>query len=661
MGDAEERCQTMVSSPLEFIAYWISSLLVFFLTFYIPGRVVLGKYVKTNPLESLVLSVFLGMSLWGIQGYVFGYLNLRFLTYAYLTINWFIWIKFLANEKSKIKESFKLVIQDKWLVIILTIGIPISIVSVFTSGLPGNDGVGFYGINPIDGSFHIALINSLVRQIPPEEPGMAGVLVSNYHYWSNLILAEIIRVYKLPVTNLFYQYFPSFLALFYGLAAYLFGKLITNDKNTGRFFVFFVLFAGNLGYLVMFLLSGDINFSLASLDNGVLLFTNPPRVLAQAVFLAGTIAVIKWLKTEKMSWGVISALMMGITVGIKVYVGIFASLGMGILFFYFVYQKKLKMIVPIMLSALLSILIFFPTNKNAGGLFWAPFSWPKHFFAQGEASLLMWHLQMDEFKVHNNTLRIALLTTQMTITFLVITLGTRVLGVFGLIYSLRKINKLLLVFLVIPSITFVFIGLMFLQESGIFESFNFIAVASLIASFFTAVFLGGLMNKYISNKRKLFRWVYLGIVLVIVSLTFPRTLFDARRFYNLYDLKSGYILSWMDVSFFENMKYEIDRELVITDPTDSLGQYSPYVAAFTGKRMYFSGEGVLKAHGLDVSERGTNVKDLFTETNPKAFVERIGDLGVKYIYLRKPASDTFKNDEYFKVVIEDENNLLLTI
>lgn len=652
----------MVTSWLDLFANWVLSYLIFFASFYVPGRVILKRFKNNNAGETLVLSTFLGIALLGLSGYIFGYLNLRFLAYPYFGYFWFLWIKNASQEIQFLKKAVSNLISDKLLILIILLGLPICLSTVITSGLPVSKGVGFFGINPIDGSYHIALIRSLVRSTPPQEPGMVGVLVENYHYWSDLILAEIVRIFSLPPVNLFYQYFPAFIAIFYALSGYYVGLSLTNNKPIARLISFFLLFSGNLGYLVMLLLTGKLTFTVASLDNSALLFTNPPRVLAQAMYLAGVITLSKWIKTEKMSWGIITAILLGICVGIKVYVGILASLGLGILFLLFVIKKKYKMIIPIILAGLISIFIFFPTNKNAGGMFWSPLSWPKHFFAQGTISQLMWHLQMDEFKVHNNQLRITILSIQMTLVFLFITFGTRFLGILRMVYGWKRIDKYLYLFLVVPFVLFIFVGLFFLQESGIFESFNFIAVSTIPAVIFVSIFLGDIIETSVKSKILKVRYLLFGFMILVIAMTTPRTIYDARHYYRLFLLGSGQIINRDQADFFNVIQKEVsESSILLTDPKDQLGNYSPYVAAFTGKLMYYSGEGILKAHGIDVDDKSKMVKELFEQKDGQSFSNKAKYLGINYLYLQKPVSEIFQNSDFFDTITESASHSLIVI
>lgn len=225
---------------------------------------------------NFVLSIILGISLWGLQGYVLGYLKLRWLTYGYIFFAAVFWLRYFQTEWSILTIGLKQFWQDKWLGLIIGLGLIVTLAGVFPSGLPNKDGVWIYGNNMIDGSYHLSLTSSLIRNIPPEEPGMAGELVKNYHYWSDLVLAEIIRIFKIPSTYLFYQYFPVFLVTVLGLVSFLAGEVLGKNKNTGRILSFLVLFGGNWGWLLMLILKRKLTFGMETFDNAAILFMNPP-------------------------------------------------------------------------------------------------------------------------------------------------------------------------------------------------------------------------------------------------------------------------------------------------------------------------------------------------------------------------------------------------
>jgi len=53
--------------------------------------------------------------------------------------------------------------------------------------------------NSPDQVWHAALVEELLKRFPPFEPGMFGIYLNNYHFWFNLVTADLIRVFHLPL------------------------------------------------------------------------------------------------------------------------------------------------------------------------------------------------------------------------------------------------------------------------------------------------------------------------------------------------------------------------------------------------------------------------------------------------------------------------------
>src|ERR1035437_678929 len=71
---------------METILFIIYFIFATFLAFYIPGRVVLGEQKNLSKIGFFAVSYILGIALWAWQGYLFGFLHLRSLSYLYLFV-----------------------------------------------------------------------------------------------------------------------------------------------------------------------------------------------------------------------------------------------------------------------------------------------------------------------------------------------------------------------------------------------------------------------------------------------------------------------------------------------------------------------------------------------------------------------------------------------
>src|ERR1035437_9481012 len=107
---------------METILFIIYFIFASFLAFYIPGRIILGEQKNLSKIGFAAVSYILGIVLWAWQGYLFGFLQLRNLSYLYLLIflGLFIFKKYYSFKIPKINLR-----KFDW----LTIGI--AIVGIF--------------------------------------------------------------------------------------------------------------------------------------------------------------------------------------------------------------------------------------------------------------------------------------------------------------------------------------------------------------------------------------------------------------------------------------------------------------------------------------------------------------------------------------------------
>src|SRR3990167_10208137 len=244
------------------IFFWLDGvyfLVAILLAFYLPGVYFISK-LKLAKLQEIVLSFIVGMVLWGWQGFVFGYLNIRWFSYVYLILFLILWISkyrlsFRQTHFLKRKISF-----DWYLVSIILFGAILQLTSVWLTGVKTPEGLYFCCGNVADSILNISVTHQLVNHYPPFEPGFYGRYIANYHYWSSLVMGELIRVFSLPLVSVNYQYMTVFISLFLGLSAVVFGQILGIGKVFSRWLVFFVYFGADLVWFLVAIMGGVVNF-----------------------------------------------------------------------------------------------------------------------------------------------------------------------------------------------------------------------------------------------------------------------------------------------------------------------------------------------------------------------------------------------------------------
>jgi hypothetical protein len=129
-------------TTLNFWIYFAYFLFAISIAFYIPGNFFVRK-IKTDRIVKITLSFLLGISLWGLQGFIFGYLNIREATYIYLLFFLAVWVK--DNFKKFINITMptlpKIDRADTLIILLILIGSLMQIFSIIWNFIPIKEGI----------------------------------------------------------------------------------------------------------------------------------------------------------------------------------------------------------------------------------------------------------------------------------------------------------------------------------------------------------------------------------------------------------------------------------------------------------------------------------------------------------------------------------------
>jgi len=597
-------------SEFSFWFYFVYFWLAVILAFTIPGQVILAK-LKLSIFQKIILGTIVGMVLWGWQGFLLGYLGVRWASYAYLVIFLLIWLKSVYRRKLfSIRLGIKKI--DFLLTLIVLSGMVVQLSSVWFNGILFDKGLFFCCAHVPDIFLHLALTNELVKHFPPFEPGMYGTYVQNYHYWGNLVISELIRVFNLPLIPIQYQYSTVFLSLFLGFTAIVFGQLINLEKSFIKWLTFFLYFGGDLVFLLLLILGKGMDFGMSSMEDGAKFLANPPRAFAVVVFFAGLSLFYLWLKRKNLKSGILMALLFGTAIGFKVYIGIFALTGLAALSFYFLLKKDFKMLLPVILTILISAIVYFPVNSNAGGLFYTGLWRFEDFIVQPKLGLQRLELARRIFYDHQNWIRVAIQESIYISLFTFSIFGSKLFGIFQSKKSISKFPAELNVLLITGIIVSLIGGSFFQQRTGGANTFNFLVNIFIIGSIYTALSCSFWISK-VNNKIKIFA------VLIIILLTVPRVLNQTYFNFKLIYLKDSNTIENKEIQALDFIKNETAKDsLILVDYRSFVSDAeSPYISFMTNRSSYLSGMGnELNAHGIDYSDRQKNVDYILKKSDP---------------------------------------------
>jgi hypothetical protein len=648
--------------------FWLAGLMFlvgFVISCYLPGAWWIRRF-KRPYLEHILLSSILGIILWGIQGYVFGYLHLRWLSYGYLAVFLFSSLPHLQTEKhhwSSVLNRVRHLKRSDWpLIGLMLVGGSTQLIQVIGTGLRYGPGVALFRVNAYDGILHLSFIEALIRQFPPIQPGAIGLPITNYHYWSDLVIAELCRVWSLPASHSFFQFWPVILTTMTGLAVYVLIKKWGGSPGAAFWSLFFLYFGADAAYLIMLLAHQQWGFELAAIDNGATQFLNMPHGFAKMIFLTGLIPLTQWIKTRDVKWGILTVALLAPVVGFKIYFGMFASLGFGLSAAWQLLQiwrarpsslfKELRVLFLLLFGyGVITLAIFLPPNQHAGGLFWSPLEWPKLFLGQDQIHIPEWWLRKQVYEAAGNTKAIVAMDLFAIAVCLISVYGSRLFGFLPNVRLYRQLPVGLLLFLIPGTFLFTFLGLYTLQRSGLFNVFNFFAVACVPLALFTGLWVSQLFE----SKNLWFK--LLAVILIVTSLP--------RIGYHAYDAWSDQLAFHYDrlvtpgqLEALYFIRYQTPVESVVQSHINNHWDYNtPYVSFFSNRQTFLTGVGMMQTHNQPIEDRKKDLEFLFSETGSLNLSNKLKAQNIDYLFLLKnPEQDLHYpiEESNFKTVFEND-------
>lgn len=651
---------------------WNALVFLFAMTsaFFIPGFI-LTRFSRLSfrPILRLVLIFALGISAFTFQGYLVGYMHARWLSFFWivLSVAGALWLrKELRGYLSACVQTISRF--PKILILLCLIGILVQSSQMVGSGLELPSGMPFFRVHSQDGIFHLSLIASIVRAFPPNEPGAFDLPVVNYHYWSDLCIAEIARIFAIPVHMLFFQFFPPLLSMLTALAVLLLlselGKHM--DRRSYRLWQFFSLFllffGGDLAYLVMLSLHGIWGFYTSAIDNGATQFLNMPHTFAKFLFFVSLWTFLRWRNTKIPHFAGYSLLLSSVLFGMKIYFGLLNAgiLGLIALFELIGFLRKGKM--DQFLLTLKSYLgyavvagicvagVYLPANRGSGGLSWYPLEWVKLMIAEQNLDWkdLRYRIAIAEYLHLTGKLyfynTVALFATILSIH------GTRVVGFFLPVWQVGRERKFWIASLIM-SFLFTLVGFSTLQDSGGFNVFNFFASSLAILAL-----SGGLvLTEMYTSKHQLIR----GLAIVFCVLSIPRIVYETGKILTSYQKYGDVVVipkDELDALQFLSRQTS-DSGLVQSHPDNALDMHTPYVAYFSDHFSFLSGVSVLETHNQPTYDRLNVLKKIFSTSDPNTFLQLLHQNGIGYLYLRSGESIGITNVQSVLTSIYSNNSV----
>lgn len=654
----------MIISSLKFILFVIFALVI-------PGYAL----VKKLPIKSLGLKIFLsisvGMVILPLTAFVAAKADLTWLTLiVLLALNILFFFRRDYRDLAGIFQFKGVDKKDIWVILFIIAGCLFQSLTMFRSGQMYDFGIGYWGPTARDGVWHQALIGQLVRSIPPQNPGFSTTLLVNYHYFYDLLVAEVTILTKIPVVDLVYRLFPIFFSFLFGIGTYHLVKTFSKSRYVTIFGLYFAYFSSSFGWIVEYLrekhFGGESSFWM---NQPVSMNLNPPFAISMVLVIAATLLFLAYRNSKSLKVGLPLILISGVLVEFKVYAGLIIIGTLILISLEAALIKKdfsyLKVSLPVLLIA---SLLFFPQSSGVLGFMeFKPFWFVNSAIAASDrVGWLKLAQATQAYSATGNWFKFILAELLAFAIFVIGNLGTRILGIVFALFLLRKtflrLNKYCFIFW-LSFISFI-IPLFFIQKGNPWNTIQFGYYFLYFAALFTGVYLANLYEKW----EKKFYVVIIFLLLLITpvssytTFTFAYTNEPPARLTKgedqalsfLKEQKDGIVLT---PAFNQGLRqlYKNPFPLAVYDTTS-------YVSAFSGKVVFLEDEIQQGILGNDYSKRAAETQMFFGQINTTWAKQFLKDNKISYVYLPKIFNFSLGfNNGVVKKIFENSDALLYEV
>lgn len=605
-------------------------------TVFIPGAVILNFLLsKTSWGEKLVLSLGTGVVFFTFLSFWLKILHLQNLIFIYCFLSLIFFLKKKVYKNFYFKEKV-----DKLSLFFIFLGGLFQSSLLLKSGTLQEKGVVFWGVNGYDGIWHSALIAEINRVFPYQNPGFAGYLLKNYHFFSDLFLAQAHFLTKIPILDLYFRFSPLFFSFLLNSLVYIFALRWTGNKKVGYWSIFFVSFASSFGWILPFFGLGSNNWETAFWGAPTSsAFLNPPFGVSLVIILTVLILLDVFIKIKNKKIIPILIIILGSLVGFKSYGALVVFLTLFILGFWeLVKDKKIWLGLVVFLSGFISLGIYWKSNiRGETFLIWKPW-WFIRTMVEAPDRLNWIGLEMKRqtYLFLGKNFMALLIEILALLIFLIGNLGTKTLGFFSLRKILKEnsfLNRFLSVVLPVSFLP----PLLFTQKEVAWNTIQFIYYFIFFFSFLAALATAMILEKSAP------KWIKLFFIFALIATSLPSAI-KTFWWYNspvpttILEVKEKEALDFL-------RKNSSPQGVILTYPYQEkkkgnfgypipLTYYnSLYVSFFSDRRTYLEDQNTANILGYPLEERLEKVEKFFMTNEKEIAGNFLQQEGIDYIYL----------------------------
>ena len=603
-------------------------ILVFFFSYFSFGLFLVKKTgLKLTKLEQCLLAVVLSISLLSLLMALLGRV-LSIQAYYLLMLSGLIGLIFSIKEQAWYRSLFKGLINfiknKAWVTVLLTA------LSVFLAGslmLSGQVKNGQVLIrDSYDTSWHVALGEQLLNQLPPHHPSDNELLLTNYHYFYDLFLASLSFYSQLSLLVLNYQFSQLLVASLLILGAYALAKHWRFKRPW--LLPLLVTITGNFAYLIPLFLP-DQSWSESSfwVSQTFSMLVNPQLIFSFATLELALILLSDDLSSYKQRH-LLLIILLASSLGFKTYGWLLMSLLYAIdLLTSWWSSKKAQYLVWGICYILVSLLVFYVIGwTGQSSFFWQPLWFLDTMVeAPDRLNYLQWRFLLDHHRVNGAILHLISLRLVELIIFYLGNLGTRIVFVLlPFLPNQKKLpsKKLLITIFIILLISSI-LPLLVLQTGTVWNSIQFWYYTLLLADILLAITVERILERWFKAQRRSKKLLLKVMAIIIfLALTLPALIKTMWQKFSQAD-----VYSQDQLEMLADLR-NTDRLLIC--PENSRLFHSAFVDAHSSAWVYLADPGQLNLVDSQ-SDKFIKLEEIFQKQDEMALKQLLDRNHINYL------------------------------
>ncbi len=623
------------------IFYSVIKLLLFLLLFVYPFGFLALKFLKVESKgwERFIFSINIGIVFVTIIALGLGYIGLsKILPFALLLPVVYLLFETLVRNPRAILEPLKKIRVDIYVIVSILLVVLLSCTVNFYSGEVAGKGLRLLGAHSVDSLWHISIINSLEKNIPPENPVFSGQNLYNYHFFNDLFITTAIKITGISVWELYFKLIPPLLLILLTSSCYLFIKHLTDNKFLGILAIVLVNFSSSFYYLAGFFYpSVTLQHSVFWVDEYSTRMVNLQLMTSYILILTLLFLMLKVDIKKNLKFVLIFGVLLGSMIEFKAFGFVVTLLSLGGLAVTKIINHQLLYFYLCLVSLGFALVFYLPfVLLGQANFMLAPFWFIKTMYeAKDRINYDIWELKRQTFLAGENYIRIGFLYLEGVVVFLLGNLGGKVLGLLSILNKKEgqeeKDVRLVLFFM---SLIGFILPMVFIQRGVVWNSIQFFYYSVFSLGLLTVLFLGMLRSRRIVSA-------------IVGLLIFASLAPGVVHTINVY-AKDRDILTVTEVYLAASFLKDQDDGVVLIHP-EFVG--NSQVSAISKKTSFFADETALQVILVDPNRRKKELSDFFTKTDygqKRTFMEKNH---IKYLFTRDDYGNEFNKiyDNHIKI------------